>query len=121
LPAEESAADYDESGRVQLGEDYAEWFSSAENGLGDRATLRQSGKLRVVAPLPGTTFIVDPDLPSTSQVRLIASGSTSPQWRSDSLRCERGVAFLTEGEHHLTVVDPASGSRARTWIRVKAL
>lgn len=121
LPLAESPGDYDEQGRVQLGEEYAEWFASAENGLGDRAIVRESGKLRVVAPMPGTTFILDPDLPTTHQVRLIAAGSASAQWQSDSLRCEGGVAFLTEGEHHLSVVDPATGARAQTWIRVKTL
>jgi penicillin-binding protein 1C len=121
LPATESPDDYDNAGRVKLGDEYATWFASAENSLTDRAVLVESGHLRVLSPAPGTTFIIDPDLPSSRRVRLLAAGSAGAQWQSDSLRCEGGVAFLAEGEHHLRVVDPATGAQAETWIRVKTL
>ena len=81
----------------------------------------ESGTLRIVSPMPGTTFIIDPDLPSSRRARLVAAGPASAQWQSDSLRCEGGVAFLSEGEHRLSVVDPATGAHAETWIRVKTL
>ena len=121
LPPTESPADYDDAGRVQLGDEYAAWFASAENGLADRASVAESGTLRVIAPAPGTTFIIDPDLPSSRRVRLVAAGSPDAQWKSDTLRCEGGTAFLAEGEHRLSVTDPATGARAETWIRVKTL
>ena len=71
--------------------------------------------------MPGTTFIIDPDLPSSRRVRLVAAGSANAQWQSDSLHCEGSIAQLAEGEHHLTVTDPATGAHAETWIRVKTL
>jgi penicillin-binding protein 1C len=121
LPPVESPADCDGAGRVKLGDEYAAWFASAENSLADRAVLVESGHLRIVAPAPGTTFIIDPDLPSSRRVRLVAAGSAEAQWQSDSLRCEGGMALLAEGEHHLRVVDPTTGAHAETWIRVKTL
>ena len=121
LPPTESPADYDDAGRVKLGDEYAAWFASAENSLADRAGVAGSGTLRVIAPAPGTTFIIDPDLPSSRRVRLVAAGNPGAQWRSDTLRCEGGTAFLAEGEHRLSVTDPTTGARAETWIRVKTL
>jgi penicillin-binding protein 1C len=121
LPPTESPADYDAAGRVKLGEEYATWFASAENAIADRASLIESGRLRVVSPAPGTTFIIDPDLPSSRRVQLVAAGPAGAQWQSDSLRCEGSIAVLAAGEHRLSVVDPATGARAETWIRVKTL
>lgn len=121
LPDLESASDYDDEGRVKLRDEYTEWFASAENSLVGRAVLAASMSLRIVAPLPGTTFIIDPDLPSSRRVRLVVGGASAPKWESASLRCEGAVALLTQGEHRLSVVDPTTGARAETWIRVKTL
>jgi penicillin-binding protein 1C len=120
LPPAETAGDYDAAGRVKLGAEYAAWLSSAENPLGERATA-DAGTLHIVAPVAGTTFVIDPDLPTTRRVRLVATGPSGVRWSSESLVCEGAEAVLAEGEHRLLATDPGSGQRAETWIRVKAL
>ncbi len=125
LPAFESAADYAGSPpKVLLGSEYREWFSSADNWLGDRAIIgRLAESLRITFPLPGTTLYLDADLPIEShQLTLRASGPTNLLWQSPSLELkEKGnahIALLTEGRHELSVRDVVTGKEARTWIEV---
>jgi penicillin-binding protein 1C len=119
LPPIESPDDYDENGRVHLPVVYAEWLASAESSLGPQAVA--AAQLRIVSPAPGTTFVIDPDLPSSRRVRLVASGSPTARWQSETLSVREAEATLAEGEHRLSVIDPATGSHAETWIRVKSL
>jgi penicillin-binding protein 1C len=126
LPAVESPTDYDAAGNVQLGPEYADWFKSAENGLRDRAILASTnGELRITSPLPGSVYVVDPDVPSTRRIPLAANGGTRIRWESESLACrsERGADFAlaAEGQHRIVVTDLASGRRAETWIRIRSL
>jgi penicillin-binding protein 1C len=126
LPPEESAADYDDAGRVRLGPEYQAWCDSSENALAARATCAAAdGNLRLVAPLPGTTFLVDPDLPSSRCVPMQATGGTHLVWESASLHFReeggRTYALAPAGEHRLFVRDPSTGQHAETWIRVKSL
>ena len=126
LPAAEAGADYDTAGNVRLSAGYADWFRSAENSLRDRAVLgTASGELLITSPLPGSIYLVDPDVPSSGRIPLIANGSGKVEWQSDSLTCrsEAGVDFAlaTEGEHRLVVTDPATGRKAETRIRVRFL
>lgn len=122
MPELESPADYDSRGRVMLGPVFSEWLTSSANSLGGYAVAREEpGALRITAPVAGTTFVIDPDLPASRRARLSALGSNSVSWSSESLRCENGEAVLEEGEHQLVAVDPATGARAETWIRVKSL
>jgi penicillin-binding protein 1C len=126
LPTPESPADYDVAGNVQLGPEYADWFRSAENGIRDRAILASTnGELRITSPLPGSVYIVDPDVPSTRRIPLVAHGGTQVRWESESLMCrsEPGADFAlaAEGEHRIVVTDLASGRHAETWIRIRSL
>jgi penicillin-binding protein 1C len=126
LPDAESPADYDAAGNVQLGPEYADWFASAENGIRDRAILATAkGELRITSPLPGSVYLLDPDVPSTRRIPLIANGGTQIKWESESLSCrsETGANFAlaTEGEHRIIVTDLASGQHAETWIRIRSL
>ena len=98
----------------------------SENALAARVSVAADAPvLRMVSPLPGTTFLVDPDLPSSRRVPLQALGSAQLVWESDSLevsvRDGRSFALAREGEHRLTVRDAVSGRSAETWIRVKSL
>src|SRR5436190_10769767 len=126
LPAQESPGDYDGAGNVQLGPEYADWFNSAENGIRDRVALASmNGDLRITSPLPGSVYVVDPDVPSTGRIPLAANGGTLVKWESDSLTCrsESGADFAlaAEGEHRIIVTDLASGRHAETWIRIRSL
>lgn len=129
LPPEESPDDYDAEGRVRLGSEYASWFDSGANWLAGRAVIdesRTAGRLHIVSPLPGSTCVLDPDLPSSGRLLpLMTSGSHEVVWKSNTLeiRNEPGKvnAILREGRHELTASDPVTGETAKTWIQVKAL
>jgi penicillin-binding protein 1C len=126
LPPAESPADYDAAGNVRLGLEYADWFYSSENGIRDRASLASAnGELRITSPLPGSVYVLDPDVPSTRRIPLAANGGTKMKWESESLSCrsETGLDFAvaSEGEHRIVVTDLASGRRAETWIRIRSL
>ena len=125
-PPLEGPDDYDADGRAVLGPEFAEWSRSAENGMTARTVLAPGATpLRLVSPLPGTTFLVDPDLPSSVRVPLRASGPGAIRWESKSLEVResdgRIFAIATEGDHKLIARDPATGQTAETWIRVKLL
>ena len=130
LPDAATATDYDPAGRVLLAAEYAPWFASSDNHLAARAALAPpdaTGPLRLVAPLPGTTFYLDPDLPDNSrQVRLRADGPPGIRWHSDSLQTHdddhgQPTARLTPGHHRLTATHPLTGAQTQTWIVVKRL
>lgn len=127
LPPPESPEDYDEAGRVRLPLEYREWLASRDNALASQVVLAGSAPaLRIISPLPGMVFYLDPDLPESSRhVSLRAEGSGDLQWGSDSLECsmERGrpTAALAEGRHRLMVRESLTGRRMETWILVKSL
>ena len=125
LPPVESPDDYDITGRVKLGPEYRAWMASGEGGLETRVCCEAGTSLHLESPLPGTTYLVDPDLPSSRWVPLQASGPALTVWESDSLTLQQSeghtYAVLREGVHHLSVRDPATGQHAETWISVKSL
>jgi penicillin-binding protein 1C len=126
LPAAASPADYDAAGNVQLGPEYTDWFRSAENSISDRAVLAAANDaLQITSPLPGSVYVVDPDIPSTRKIPLTAHGGTEVEWQSESLSCAseagRDFALAIDGEHRILVTDRASGRSAQTWIRIRSL
>ena len=138
LPTAESPDDYDAQGRVQLPSEYATWAASGDNWLAERAVVRNEangeaasaadhqGHFAVVSPIPGTTYVLDPDLPPSSRLLdLRAQGCAEPHWESPTLECRtingRATAVLQEGRHALRVQDRTSGEWRETWVMVKAL
>jgi hypothetical protein len=124
-PEAEKPNDFDEDGRVMLPPEYAGWLASGENTLGDLAALQQPGSLRIVAPVPGTIYFVDPDLPErTQRVPLKAQGN-GVEWQCDTLPLEaegsRTSAALRAGRHIITARNRQTGERSETWIEVRAL
>lgn len=126
LPAEESTDDCDERGRVRLSPEYAEWLASAENSLAEKAVLATDGSpLRIVSPLSGSVYLVDPDVHSSRRIPLVATGGRTLEWASDSLECieedGRTLALAAEGSHRIDVVDTATGRRAEVQITIRSL
>ena len=129
LPPEETPGDYDAHGRIRLGGEYAPWFNSGANWLTDSASLDESigaKRLCIVAPLPGSTCVLDPDLPANGRILpLVANGTCEGVWESDTLEVRnepgKACAILIEGRHELTVCNPATGETVKTWILVKSL
>ncbi len=126
-PPQASPADYDESGRVRLGREYAEWFATGDNALGDRVVLNAASDdtpLRLVSPRPGNRYYLDPDLPDHGQwLTLRADGPPTLKWSSPTLEIV-GTNFtvrarLVEGRHQIGVSVPATGQRANAQIEVK--
>jgi penicillin-binding protein 1C len=124
LPPEAAASDYDSRGHIRLGAEYRDWLQTSDNWLAGKAVVEDApSALRIVFPLPGTTFYLDPDLPDGGRrVHLRADGSSNPGWHSDTLECrtEAGqtIAFLEPGKHRLSVQDPLTGARCETWVQV---
>ena len=126
LPPAESPDDYDGGGNVKLGAEYSEWLASAENSLRDRTTVASAeSQLRITSPLPGGTYLLDPDVPSSRRIPLVAAGGAQLIWTSDSLRCEgdagRDFAIGADGEHRITVSDPISGRSAEVQISIRSM
>jgi penicillin-binding protein 1C len=127
LPAAESATDYDLGGKVQLGPEFDEWFKSAENSLRDRTVLATGrDELLITSPQAGSVYVVDPDVPSSRRIPLIASGGVEVHWESESLNCHsddagHDFAEAAEGEHRLVAIDRATGRRAETRIKIRFL
>ena len=123
LPATESPDDYDAAGRVRLGAEYREWLASARNeSLGVFAPAPLANvPMRVVAPLPGSVYYLDPDLPASDRLSLKSNLTGPLVWQSPTLRCDGATARLKEGRHEITLRDPETGAHAETWIVVKAL
>ena len=125
LPGAESPADYDADGRVKLGPEFTEWASSVDNQLRERVVVENAGRLHLVSPQPGSTFLLDPDVPSSGLVPLVASGPARLVWESPTLAFHekqgRKFAVATEGRHEIVARDPESGEIVTTWITVKVL
>lgn len=126
LPPLESPADYDTTGRAVLPAEYQLWLRSAENGIAGRVNpVSLASDLRVISPVPGTTYVLDPDIATSERVPLVVSGASNVLWQSDSLECRDAdgatYAIAKEGEHRVTAIDVQTGRRAETWIRVRSL
>ena len=131
LPPFESPEDYADDAdnsptpAVRFGGEYREWFATSDNWLGGSAVLTAAtNSLRILFPPPGTTLILDPDLPGQGRrMTLEVSGPDRLEWHSATLQLlhedRREIALLTEGRHQISVRDPASGISAQTWIEVR--
>ncbi len=125
LPAHESPSDRSPSGLVSLPGEYAAWFRSADNRLGNRASLSTdstSSRLRILQPQPETVFLLDEDQPRDSQ-RLLLRASAPCTWSSPSLDlapCTGGTeAVLRPGRHLLHATSPDHSSSNSVWIEVR--
>lgn len=112
----------DHGHKIQLDSEYTEWLASPDNWLGDHAILNAAGaaRARLLSPLPGTVFYIDPDLPATSRnIRLKLDCNEPVQWTSPTLECDGFHARLKPGRHQL--VATVNGQRLETWIDVEEL
>ncbi len=121
---------YDALGRVVLARDYARWLRSDENWRGAQAiagnfALRDDAAgLKITSPLPGSTLILDPDLPDSGALLPLKSNAAGVTWQSGTLPIEvddgRPYARLVPGRHTLQVTT-ATGESAVAAITVKSL
>lgn len=119
---------YDAAGRVILPHEYAAWLAGPDNWLGlttvaAGADPTGNPEWSIASPLPGTTLLLDPDLPRGGRYLPLRTHPARDgfQWNSPTLTIENQAAWLVPGRHELEVTDPGTGRTARTWITVRAL
>ncbi|MES2709127.1 MAG: penicillin-binding protein 1C [Verrucomicrobiota bacterium] len=127
VPEAADAARYDSAARIILPAEYAAWLAGPDNWLGNAAvaggtvTAGSAEDWRISSPLPGTTVLLDPDIPGGGRalpLRVIPAVS-GLEWSSPTLEIKAGTALLTPGRHEITARDPASGRKASTWVTVR--
>jgi penicillin-binding protein 1C len=123
-PEPARSQDYDGMNRVRLPVEYRAWLESDQNTF-ITAAQATGKRLRILHPLPGSFYFVDPDLPAKDQrLYLSAESSGSLEWKSASLDCrtkgEKTSIVLREGRHEITAYDRTTGESASTWIEVRA-
>ena len=118
---------YDAVGRVILPPEYGAWLAGPDNYLGTAAVARNrkssDAAWRILSPLPGTTLLLDPDLPQGGRALILRVNPPTPGviWTSPTLKIEHHTAWLVPGRHELTVRDPANGREAATYVEVRRL
>ncbi len=105
----EYAASFFRNGKIILPPEFALWCRSGHNYLA--AGIAIDGPLRIISPLDGSTFLIDPGLPrGRQQIELIAAGGDAEMiWEIDGRKLEpdeSGNTFwpLSEGSHRLKAV-----------------
>lgn len=130
LPFPATKDDYDATGKALLDPIYSEWFGSKHNQrLGDLALdtgIPAQEPLRIIAPANGTTYLLDPEIPSGSdRLRPVTNLPGTAKWTSDTLRIEEAtpepIIHLKPGTHLVTATDPRSGTSLQITIHVKSL
>lgn len=126
LPLPVSSADYNAEGLAILDQSYAEWFHSADNlRQDDFALLTQAAPdlyPRIISPPQGSTYLLDPELPSRGQrLQLLSNLSDDIHWECPTLTLDGHTALLTPGTHTLTLHDHASGQTVKRVISVETL
>ncbi len=134
FPLAATADDYDTQGCALLPPEYAAWTASRDNWLGNLVTsapsppVEQAAGLlppnpgtpttRILQPLDGAVYHLDPDLPNQGrQLRLRSTHDGDPNlvWSSPTLTLDhqapRWTALLTPGDHLLTL---RHGQQTRT-------
>lgn len=113
--------DVDAQGRPLLGPEYADWLRSLPDPT--RFASREATASRILAPRPGTVFLIDPDLHGSRFIPLKAVGPQELQWSCETLKIERQsgqqVAVGEPGTHRLRACNGSTGATLETWIEVR--
>jgi penicillin-binding protein 1C len=134
-PVEVPTDRYDTEGRVYVSQQYANWLKSEDNWLGDAVALAPSGhalnaeaaQLRIVVPLSGATYLLDPDLPDQGKYLVLKANAPTAKmdWASDTLALEQHEqevrAVLVPGQHEIRLTCPETERTVVTKISVKQM
>lgn len=120
VPPPARPEDFDSEGRPVLGQEYADWLRALPTPA--RYGCLEEALSRIVAPRPGTVFLLDPNLPSSRFIVLKAVGNGEMEWSCATLQVERRngewLATLAPGNHRIQVRN-AGGGMLETWIEVR--
>ncbi|MFC7338355.1 penicillin-binding protein 1C [Haloferula chungangensis] len=128
LPLPASKTDYSPSGLALLDQSYSEWLTSSYNQRRDEYALTPEHPaitpLRILAPRPDATYILDPELPNGGHLHLATNLPGLAKWHSKTLALTPGdqepIATLTLGTHTLTATDPRSGETIPITLKVES-
>ena len=120
-PTPERREPLNAAGRVNLPPEFETWVRASALRQDKFAVHQNVGAPpRILSPLAGTVYFLDPDLPATSHEVDLRGRGAQLQWESATLECgERdgqAVVRLRPGRHELVMT--SNGVRVVTWIRV---
>ena len=130
VPPAATTRDCDAAGRALLDPTYAGWFASRHNLRRGELALDPAPEmlvpLQILTPADGTTFLLDPEIPSGSaRLRPVTNLPGTARWSSPTLRIEPAtpepVIHLTPGTHTLTATDPRTGAARVLTLHVKRM
>lgn len=127
LPLPVTGKDYDDDGRALVSMEFAEWFASEDNvkrhlfSLADSAPPAVRFPLKIITPMAGATYYLDPELPGQATSLKLLSNLDSATWTSETLRIENGSAQLVPGQHTVRVRHPETGEELICRFRVESL
>lgn len=121
-------SDRDPSGRIRLGPEYGPWLAGEGRPCQSRFVCEFSADpstpLRVLSPVDGSEFVIDPDLPAPNQ-RLTLRANRDCEWHAETLGCTAvghvASTPLRAGRHRIVARDRATGDEAALWIEVRRL
>jgi len=128
LPKTATEADYEkDTGKALLPNEYAAWLNRGEHWLSGLVAVRNAANdhpPRIISPVEGSVFIIDPDLNSGGQRLLLrVAENMSVEWSSPSLQIETkdslSHAILVPGTHLVTATSPETGVAATMRFEVK--
>ncbi|MGB6220425.1 penicillin-binding protein 1C [Haloferula sp.] len=128
LPLPASNTDYSPQGFALLDQSYSEWLDSSHNQRRDEFLLAPDqpaiSPLRILAPRPDATYILDPELPNGGRLHLATNLPGLATWKCDTLTLSPSdsepIATLTPGIHTLTATDPRSGESILVTLKVES-
>ncbi len=128
LPLPASKTDYSPSGLALLDQSYSEWLASPHNQRRDEFDLVPDHPaitpLRILAPRPDATYILDPELPNGGLLHLATNLPGLAEWHCETLTLTPSktepIATLTPGTHTLTATDPRSGETIPITLKVES-
>lgn len=135
LPPPPAPDQYDDQGRVNLPNQFADWLLSRDNWLGGQVALAppqsplnaREKALRIISPLSGATFLLDPDLPDGGEILPLRANRPDDQvdWSSETLAISklagRTTLRLKPGRHEIRVREKSSGENHVVRIEARKL
>jgi len=129
LPSAATADDYEpETGRAYIPKEYETWLKQGQSAFSALVALRDDASNiaapRILTPVDGTVFFLDPDLRNQGgRLMLKSSRSDAVQWSSPTLKIvpDGGQHFvlLAPGRHEITATNPVTKDAHRVRIEVR--
>ena len=106
--------------------DHLPWFRSADNLRREHFALGsetpQGIRPRIISPVAGSTYLLDPELPSQGlRLKLLSNLPTTPRWSCPTLTLEGDAVLLAPGTHTITLHDAETGRSTSREITVEGL